>query len=100
MPHTVPTNDWTSLQQSFESFFQGYGSITLDEHTLSFQSLPHRVSTEFSISRDGTMGASMPLHQIHARFTKLTFDEDARQVTCHAEGMAYTYRIPPQLWPA
>ena len=99
MPHTVPITDWASLQQAFEQFFAEYGSVNVDGEALSFRSLPHHVATGFSIARDGTMGASMPLHQISAPFTELTFDAEARQVTCHAEGMAYIYRIPPQLWP-
>jgi hypothetical protein len=98
MPHTVPISDWEHAKRSFESFFDGYGLVTTDEQTLSFQSLAHHVATSFSIARDGTMGASMPLHQISAPFTELSFDTESRQVTCRAEGMSYTYRVPPQLW--
>jgi len=99
MSHTVPISDWENARRCFESFFSGYGCVTTDEQTLSFQSLARHVATSFSIARDGTMGASMPLHQISAPFRQVTFDTEARKVTCHAEGVTYTYRVPPQLWP-
>ena len=97
MLYTVTLNDWTQLRLTFESFFAPFGSVTLGEESLTFRSRPPHVETGFSIGRDGRMGATMPLHQIDAVFTQIDFDPAARQVTCHADGLSYTYRVPPQL---
>eukprot|EP01079_Euglenida_sp_SAG-EU17-18_P005516 gene5516-988_t len=96
---SVALVDWQAARESFEAFFSPYGEVTTDEAALRFRSVPPHVPTSFGVARGGSLiTASMPLHDIQADFTHLEFDQAARHVMCRRGGVAYTYRVPPQLW--
>ena len=90
-------DDWEMLSRAFSGMFEGLGAVDVSESKLEFASFPSDVSTGISLSRDGAMLASMPLHGIDSRFERVQIDDRRDSIRLIGPSMDYTYRVPPAI---
>ena len=90
-------NQWDEICAEFHRMFHGLGNVESTEDMIRFSSTEPFVSTGIGISRDGTMAASMPLHNLNSKFDEVVFDTSLEQITLLGSGFNYTYRIPDEL---
>ncbi|MBL6884690.1 hypothetical protein N9L85_00775 [Euryarchaeota archaeon] len=91
---------WSEICPFFISFFSTIkGEVVQDENQISFSSHPDSVDTSIQLFRDGTFGATMPLHGIESKVAEVHFQTELHCITFTGEKIQYTYRIPPQLIP-
>ena len=90
-------DDWEMLSRAFSVMFEGLGAVDVSESKLEFASFPSDVSTGISLSRDGSMLASMPLHGIDSRFERAQIDDRRESIRLIGPSMDYTYRVPPAI---
>ena len=96
MMHSI-ADDWEQLAERFERMFARLGEVSTDHLMLSFHSVPPSVATGISITREGVLVASMPLHAIESEFTTIRFSEGLTALTLAGNGGTYTYTVPPAL---
>jgi hypothetical protein len=94
-PEPIARDDWDGVADAFRSFFAGRGDVTVGDDRAAFRSA--HVGTGFELGRDGTSRSFMPLHGLELRWDAVAFDPDAAEVRLTAEGVDYTYRVPPRL---
>ena len=90
-------NQWDEICAEFHRMFHGLGNVESTEDMIRFSSTEPFVSTGIGLSRDGTMVASMPLHNLNSKFVEVVFDTSLEQITLLGSGFNYTYRIPEEL---
>ena len=90
-------NQWDEICAEFHRMFHDLGNVESTEDMIRFSSTEHFVSTGIGFSRDGTMVASMPLHNLNSKFDEVVFDTSLEQITLLGSGFNYTYRIPEEL---
>jgi len=90
-------NQWDEICAEFHRMFHGLGNVESTEDMIRFSSTEPFVSTGIGLSRDGTMVASMPLHNLNSKFDEVVFDTSFEQITLLGSGFNYTYRIPEEL---
>ena len=90
-------NQWDEICAEFHRMFHGLGNVESTEDMIRFSSTEPFVSTGIGLSRDGTMAASMPLHNLNSKFVEVVFDTSLEQITLLGSGFNYTYRIPEEL---
>lgn len=90
---------WSEICPFFISFFNAIkGEVVQDENQISFRSDQDSVDTSIQLFRDGSFGATMPLHGIESKVTEVHFQTEPYCITFTGEKVQYTYRIPPQLY--
>lgn len=99
VPVTLRRSDWDAVTTEFSRFFAGIGEVSVSANTLRFDAEREGVATGFELNRDGTSAAFMPLHAMRSRWEEVTFDRDAAEISVWAEGISYTYRVPPGMLP-
>lgn len=99
VPVTLSRSDWDAVAGEFSRFFAGIGEVSVSADVLRFDAERHGVQTGFELNRDGTSAAFMPLHAMRSRWEEVTFDSDAAEISVWAEGISYTYRVPPRMLP-
>ena len=90
-------NQWDEICAEFHRMFHDLGNVESTEDMIRFSSTEPFVSTGIGLSRDGTMVASMPLHNLNSKFDEVVFDTSLEQITLLDSGFNYTYRIPEEL---
>ena len=90
-------NQWDEICAKFHRMFHDLGNVESTEDMIRFSSTEPFVSTGIGLSRDGTMAASMPLHNLNSKFDEVVFDTSLEQITLLGSGFNYTYRIPEEL---
>ena len=90
-------NQWDEICAEFHRMFHDLGNVESTEDMIRFSSTEPFVSTGIGLSRDGTMVASMPLHNLNSKFDEVVFDTSLEQITLLGSGFNYTYRIPEEL---
>ena len=90
-------NQWDEICAEFHRMFHDLGNVESTEDMIRFSSTEPFVSTGIGLSRDGTMVASMPLHNLNSKFDDVVFDTSLEQITLLGSGFNYTYRIPEEL---
>lgn len=90
-------NQWDEICAEFHRMFHDLGNVESTEDMIRFSSTEPFVSTGIGLSRDGTMVASMPLHNLNSKFDEVVFDTSLQQITLLGSGFNYTYRIPEEL---
>jgi hypothetical protein len=93
----VTREDWDELVAQFRRFFVGLGTVEADETTVAFDADPDVVWTGLTLTRGGSSTGYMPLHGVETLWERATFDRTALEVRLEGEGVAYTYRVPPDL---
>ena len=88
---------WDKISECFVKMFQGLGSIETTEEMLHFRSVEPYVATGISLSKQGKMAASMPLHNLDSTFHQVAFDDSLKSLTLTGDGFHYTYRIPDEI---
>ena len=89
--------EWDKISEWFVKMFQGLGSVEATGEVLQFTSLEPFVATGISLSREGKMAASMPLHNLDSTFNHLEFEDSLEALTLTGKGFSYTYRIPNEI---
>lgn len=89
--------EWDKISECFVNMFQGLGEVKISDQVLQFASIEPYVTTGISLSRDGKMAASMPLHNLDSTFNQVEFDESLESLTLVGNDFSYTYRIPREL---
>ena len=89
--------EWGKISEWFVKMFQGLGSIETSEEMLRFTSIEPYVATGISLSRQGKMAASMPLHNLDSTFQQVAFDDLLESLALIGDGFHYTYRIPREI---
>ncbi len=89
--------EWGKISEWFVKMFQGLGSIETSEEMLRFTSIEPYVATGISLSRQGKMAASMPLHNLDSTFHQVAFDDLLESLALIGDGFHYTYRIPREI---
>ena len=89
--------EWGKISEWFVKMFQGLGSIETSEEMLRFTSVEPYVATGISLSRQGKMAASMPLHNLDSTFHQVAFDDLLESLALIGDGFHYTYRIPREI---
>ena len=89
--------EWGKISEWFVKMFQGLGSIETSEEMLRFTSIEPYVATGISLSRQGKMAASMPLHSLDSTFHQVAFDDLLESLALIGDGFHYTYRIPREI---
>ena len=89
--------EWDKISECFVNMFQGLGEVKISEQVLQFASIEPYVTTGISLSRDGKMAASMPLHNLDSTFNQVEFDGSLESLTLVGNDFSYTYRIPREL---
>lgn len=92
---SVDRHDWPEVVRRFRSFFAGRGEITETVDAVTFEGRAE--GNALVLRQDGTSSSFMPLHGLEARWDQITFDATAEEVVLEAEGVSYTYRMPPGL---
>tara|TARA_Y100001935_G_scaffold234137_1_gene217126 strand:+ start:1042 stop:1347 length:306 start_codon:yes stop_codon:yes gene_type:complete len=87
--------DWEALTQQFTKTFAGLGTILHNAEMASFTSKAPDVETGIAIYADGQFSATMPLHGIDSKISKVIFSQSA--ITLQGDTIDYTYRIPPEI---
>ena len=90
-------NQWDEICAEFHRMFHDLGDVGSTEDVIRFSSTEPFVSTGIGLSRDGTMAASMPLHNLNSKFDEVVFDTSLKEITLLGKGFNYTYRIPDEL---
>ena len=90
-------NQWDEICAEFHRMFHDLGNVESTEDMIRFSSTEPFVSTGIGLSRDGTMAASMPLHNLNSKFDEVVFDTSLEQITLLGSRFNYTYRIPEEL---
>lgn len=90
---SILRSDWEKVVETFQHFFESLGELKVTAEELSFSA----TDTGLSLHRNGTSRSFMPLHELGARWDEVAFDKPAWQVTLLADGLEYTYRVPPRL---
>jgi len=90
-------NQWDEICAEFHRMFHSLGNVESTEDMIRFSSTEPFVSTGIVLSRNGTMAASMPLHNLNSKFVEVVFDISLEQITLLGSGFNYTYRIPDEL---
>ena len=93
----IGISDWESLSEAFREMFEGLGKVEASDSSLQYESVPPDVATGTSLSRDGAMLASMPLHGIDSRFERVQIDDRRESIRLIGPTMDYTYRVPPAI---
>lgn len=93
---TIARSEWETIRNEFASFFAGAGTVTTEPTELVFDGGP-TIATSLAIRSDGTSRSFMPLHDLEARWDRITFDRTADEVILETDAMAYVYRVPPAL---
>ena len=88
---------WDEIRAEFHRMFHDLGNVESTEDMIRFRSTEPFVSTGIGISRDGTIAASMPLHNLNSKFDEVVFGTSLEQITLLGSGFNYTYRIPDEL---
>ena len=88
---------WGEIKIHFERMFRGLGKVETSEELVKFSSIEPYVCTGISLSRNGTMAASMPLHNLDSTFNIVEFNQSLEVLTLFGDGFCYTYRIPDEL---
>ena len=88
---------WDKISECFVKMFQGLGSIETTEEMLHFRSVEPYVATGISLSKQGKMAASMPLHNVDSSFDRIEFAGSLETLTLIGETFRYTYKIPEEL---
>ena len=89
--------EWDKISECFVNMFQGLGEVKISDQVLQFASIEPYVTTGISLSRDGKMAASMPLHNLDSTFNQVEFDGSLESLTLVGNDFSYTYRIPREL---
>ena len=89
--------EWGKISELFVKMFHGLGSIETSEEMLRFTSIEPYVATGISLSRQGKMAASMPLHSLDSTFHQVAFDDLLESLALIGDGFHYTYRIPREI---
>ena len=89
--------EWGKISEWFVKMFQGLGSIETSEEMLQFTSIEPYVATGISLSRQGKMAASMPLHSLNSTFNQIEFGNSLESLTLTGDSFHYTYRIPNEI---
>ena len=90
-------NQWDEICAEFHKMFHDLGNVESTEDMIRFSSTEPFVSTGIGLSRDGTMAASMPLHNLNSKFYEVVFDTSLKEIALLGNGFNYTYRIPDEL---
>ena len=93
----IGISDWEGLSEVFSEMFDGLGKVEASDSSLQYESVPPDVATGISLSRDGSMLASMPLHGIDSRFERVQIDDRRESIRLIGPSMDYTYRVPPAI---
>ena len=93
----IGISDWEGLSEAFREMFEGLGKVEASDTSLKYESVPPDVATGISLSRDGAMLASMPLHGIDSRFERVQIDDRMESIRLIGPSMDYTYRVPPAI---
>ena len=88
---------WAEIKIYFDEMFHGLGKVETSEELVKFSSIEPYVCTGVSLSRNGTMAASMPLHNLDSTFNIVEFNQSLEVLTLFGDGFCYTYRIPDEL---
>ena len=75
MADYISISDWKSVVAKFQETFQNLGLVEISEDSIAYSSIPPSVATGISISNDGQLVSSMPLHEIKSRFENIIFTE-------------------------
>lgn len=89
--------EWGKISEWFVKMFQGLGSIETSEEMLQFTSIEPYVATGISLSKQGKMAASMPLHSLDSTFNQIEFGNSLESLTLTGDSFHYTYRIPNEI---
>jgi hypothetical protein len=85
----VPLAEWERLRSAFASYCSGEFDATGDRLAC------RRGSAAFTVHRDGTVDAGMPLHEFTREgVTELGFDADAGEILVLAPDTRYVFRHP------
>ena len=88
---------WGEIKIHFDKMFHGLGKVETSEELVKFSSIEPYVCTGISLSKNGTMAASMPLHNLDSTFNAVEFNQSLEVLTLVGNGFCYTYRIPDEL---
>ena len=91
----IERSDWPALRAAFTEFFAGAGEVSAGDDRVRFDG--SAAGTGLELRRDGTSSSFMPLHGLDARWDRVRFDREADEVVMEADGVSYTYRVPPAL---
>tara|TARA_Y100001970_G_C14231951_1_gene859185 strand:+ start:1601 stop:1942 length:342 start_codon:yes stop_codon:yes gene_type:complete len=92
-----PIEDWNDLSSALRAVFEDLGNFQANTSSLEFTSYSSDVATGVSITSEGNILASMPLHGIESRFDRVRIDERKESIRFIGPDMDYTYRIPPAI---
>ena len=90
-------DQWDKISECFVNMFQGLGKVESSPEILQFSSIAPSVPTGISLSKEGKMAASMPLHNLDSTFHHVNFGNQLEALTLIGEGFHYTYRIPSEI---
>ena len=88
---------WAEIKIYFDEMFHGLGKVETSEELIKFSSIEPYVCTGIRLSRNGTMAASMPLHNLDSTFNIVEFNQSLEVLTLLGNGFSYTYRIPDEI---
>ena len=94
---TIAIEQWKTLCDEFKLFFDSLGSVKEGKDYIQFKSFSSNVSTGFSILKEGSFAASMPLHGLEGRVLTVSFDKVKHAIHVHGSESKYTYRVPQEL---
>lgn len=90
---SVSRSEWRRVTAEFLEFFAGLGEVVVTDGEVNFRA----DDTGLSLAADGTSRSFMPLHDLGARWDRVTFDRENWRLVLAAEGFEYTYRVPTRL---
>ena len=97
MSEAVAVENWDEFVDAFERFFEGVGTVEVEESAVSFSAV-HPV-TGLSVDRAGNLSGSMPLHAVEGAVEVAVFDRAQDEIRLRGPDFAYAYRLPPGLRP-
>ena len=90
-------SDWEEICRFFKRMFHSLGDVSASASSLSFTSLDHLVTTSVSITSDGDLIATMPLHGVESKFDRIFFSPRLDFFEVNGPNFQYKYKIPSEL---
>ena len=90
-------SDWKEICQLFKRMFHSLGDVSASANSISFTSHNHLVMTSVSITSDGDLIATMPLHGVESKFDRIFFSPRLDFFEVNGPNFQYKYKIPSEL---
>ena len=90
-------SDWKEICHLFRRMFHSLGEISASANSISFTSHNHLVMTSVSITSDGNLIATMPLHGVESKFDRIFFSPTLDFFDVSGPNFHYKYKIPTEL---